>query len=231
MRRAVRWCQWRYRLRGSLRKLLIELLNRSQAVGKRPCCGQLLRPLAIRIMRSFVAFLSCLILLGCGASSAPEADSAVRAPSSGSDSSKVAQIVGQYLCTVAAKASIESLHLEDSGPPVAVAQNQLATRFKIRISEALSDGKNRLRLDEVPYNGADRDPSEWHTSNQVLHSSYLGNGDSFHATGEDSEAFFTLRPTVHKSVDGELAFHHSGFEWAGGEDQLLSVRWGRCRRA
>ena len=45
------------------------------------------------------------------------------------------------------------------------------------------------------------------------------------------EGFFVLGPTVHSGVDGDLSFYHSGFEWAGGEDRFLSIRWGRCKKS
>ena len=139
--------------------------------------------------------------------------------------------VGEYLCTVAEKASIESNHTEGAGPPAAVAYDTPATRFRIGISKVQSGGQQRLQLDELPFDGAGRDTTDWHTPNSVLHAPYLGDGQSFHATEEDAEAFFVLGgPTVHSNADGNLSFYHSGFEWAGGEDTYLSVRWGRCKK-
>jgi hypothetical protein len=76
---------------------------------------------------------------------------------------------------------------------------------------------------ETPYSGADRDPCEWHTANSVLHSAYVSeDGQDFVAT--EDRAF--LRITVLR--DGALRFYHSGFDYPGGEDTNLSVRWGTC---
>lgn len=134
---------------------------------------------------------------------------------------------GDYRCTVAEKASIESNHTEGSAPPVAVIEERMPTRFTIRIA---AGPDNALQLTELPYDGADRDQREWHTPSSVIHGTYSWSGDSFRSDEDDEEAFFALRPTVHSNVDGNLSFYHSGFEWAGGEDTYLSIRWGRCRR-
>lgn len=134
-------------------------------------------------------------------------------------------IADEYICTVAEKASIASIHLEGAGPPKAMVDDRLPTRFKIRIT---GEGE-QFRLEEIPYGGTDRDPMEWHTGNSILHSSYMGDGNNFSATGGDKEAFFVIGPTIHTSKDGVISFYHSGFEWAGGEDTNLSIRWGRCK--
>lgn len=141
------------------------------------------------------------------------------------------QAIGEYLCTVAEKASIASIHLEGAGPPVASSENGLTTKFKIGIREHLGGGKSRLQLIELPYDGPDRDRYEWHTKNSVIHTPYIGDGANFESTDAGEEGFFVLGPTIHSSADGDLAFYHSGFEWAGGEDTALSVRWGRCKRS
>ena len=138
-------------------------------------------------------------------------------------------IVGDYLCTVAEKASIESLHLEGAGPPKAFIDDTLPTRFKIRISLNKST-EHEFRLIELPYYHADRDPTEWHTSNSILHSTYIGNEGSFLSTEKNAEAFFVFEKTVHISDDGAYQFYHAGFEWRGSEDTNLSARWGRCKQ-
>lgn len=138
------------------------------------------------------------------------------------------KIEGDYICTVTEKASIASIHLEDAGPPKAIVDDQLPTRFKLRIARSGQFG-DKFRLIEVPYNGDDRDLTDWHTTNSVLHGPYVGNGKSFLGTGDNANAFFVLGPTIHSNDDGVLAFYHSGFEWAGGEDTKLSIRWGRCK--
>lgn len=138
-----------------------------------------------------------------------------------------AGMIGDYLCTVAEKASIESSHLEGSGPPAASIDTRGPTRFKVRISQV---DEREMRLTELPYDGKDRDPVEWHTPNSVIHQTYSGDGKSFSSTEKGAEAFFVIGPTAHANPDGNLKFYHSGFEWAGGEDNSLSIRWGRCNR-
>ena len=140
------------------------------------------------------------------------------------------EMVGRYLCTVAEKASIESSHLDEAGSPAAVSQRNVATRFKIEISERDDGQSDKLSLVELPYDGPDRDPTEWQTRNSVLHSSYVERGSGFQSTDVEAEGFFVLGPTVHSNADGDFAFYHSGFEWAGGEDTYLSIRWGRCKK-
>ena len=181
-------------------------------------------------MRTITLFCFLITLSGCEISSATNTGNEAEASEAQTASPINPETVGEYLCTVAEKASIESIHLEGSGPPSAVAERNLTTRFRIDISKVQIGGQQRLRLDELPFDGANRDSIEWHTANSVLHSSYLGDGESFHTAQKDTEGFFVLGPTVHSSADGDLSFYHSGFEWAGGEDTRLSVRWGRCKR-
>ena len=178
-------------------------------------------------MRIVVTFAYCALLAGCDA--APAGPAAMVKLSAATETVEAAgpDLVGDYLCTVAEKASIEGNHTEYSPPPKAVIEDRLPTRFRIRIANEERQG---LRVIELPYQGADRDGTEWHTENSVIHSPYSWNGTSFSSTEKGSEAFFVLGPTVHSSDDGNLAFHHSGFEWAGGEDNFLSIRWGRCRK-
>jgi hypothetical protein len=182
-------------------------------------------------MRSVLAFGICATIAGCDAPSEPRLASEKGAFDGAGARIADVRMVGEYLCTVAEKASIESLHLEGAGPPTAVVDDRLPTRFRLGISEGKGANAQELRLVELPYEGADRDPTEWHTANTVLHSAYVGDGRSFISTERDAEDFFVLGPTVHSSVDGDLAFYHSGFEWAGGEDAFLSIRWGRCKKS
>ncbi|MES2001985.1 MAG: hypothetical protein V4444_06720 [Pseudomonadota bacterium] len=81
---------------------------------------------------------------------------------------------------------------------------------------------------EIAYEGPDRDRAEWEDKNSVLHSAYFGNGTDFYAA--DRPAFMTLYRTRPGHSDGDIAFYHSGFEYPGGEDENLAVRWGRCRK-
>ena len=87
----------------------------------------------------------------------------------------------------------------------------------------------RFRLLEIQYDGPDRDDSVWHTENSVLHGEYRGDGNLFVAFKD--QAFFSFgKATAHKNSDGDFEFYHSGFEYPGGEDTKLSVRWGRCKK-
>ena len=140
------------------------------------------------------------------------------------------QAIGEYLCTVAEKSSIASSHMEGAGPPEAVIDNQLPTKFRVGITKEDVDDGSTLRLLELPYDGLNRDSYEWHTPNSIIHTAHVGDGTRFSSSDAEAEGFFVLAPTMHSNADGDLAFYHSGFEWAGGEDTLLSVRWGRCKR-
>ncbi|QLC21225.1 hypothetical protein HFP51_02895 [Parasphingopyxis sp. CP4] len=137
------------------------------------------------------------------------------------------EIVGEYLCTISARAGIASFHFEDADPPEAFVDNELPSRFRMRITGD-TDGAQQYRAFEIEYDGEDRVPQQWHTNNSILHSTYLGDGALFHAT--EDPAFFTLQRTMHSNRDGSLSFYHTGFEYMGGEDTHLSVRWGRCRK-
>lgn len=181
------------------------------------------------LMRAKAILDVCAFLLGCEPSSEIQTAVRVHADEGEDVPNANTQVIGQYLCTVAEKASIESSHMEGAGPPKAVLDNQLPTRFRVSISADVGKG-SALQLVELPYDGPDRDPYEWHTQNSVIHSVYVGDGTSFNASDAEAKGFFELRPTIHSNSDGTLAFYHSGFAWAGGEDAVLSVRWGRCKR-
>ena len=134
---------------------------------------------------------------------------------------------GTYLCTVVEKAGLASQHREGAGPPKAINYDSPMTRFKIRISP-INGQKMRFRMVEIQYDGADRDDAEWQTENSVLHSEYRGDGNSFVASKD--KAFLSLGKTLHKNSDGDFEFYHAGFEYPGGEDTKLSMRWGRCKK-
>lgn len=136
-------------------------------------------------------------------------------------------LVGDYLCTIVEKASIGTTHLEGAPPPKAFINDRLLMRFGLRITY---DGKDRstYKMVEIPYEGPDRDLTDWHTENSVLHSVYVGDGTTFKAT--DSDGFVRFHATVHSNEDGGFSFSHGGYEWAGGEDGHLSIRWGRCKK-
>ncbi len=136
-------------------------------------------------------------------------------------------VLGDYLCTISEKAGIASLHLEDADPPAAFVDRYLPTRFRMRITDD-GDGTQRYRAFEIEYEGEDRDPRSWHTNNSILHSHYFGDRNLFYAS--DDPAFFALQPTRHTNSDGDLSFYHAGFEYPGGVDTELTVRWGRCRK-
>ncbi|MES2903352.1 MAG: hypothetical protein V4696_04125 [Pseudomonadota bacterium] len=135
---------------------------------------------------------------------------------------------GTYLCTVAEKAGITSRHSELAGHPSAAKYDNPMTRFKMVISP-IKGQKLRFRLLEIEYAGPDRDDSVWHTEKSVLHGEYRGDGNRFMAS--EDQAFLSFgKTTAHKNSDGDFEFYHSGFEYPGGEDTKLSVRWGRCRK-
>jgi hypothetical protein len=129
---------------------------------------------------------------------------------------------GFYICSVEQLASINSAHLEDADPPRAGAG---AGRYRFRISvRAERDGEG-LIVEEAPYNGPDRSLSVWEDDNSTLHAPYVGSDYRFDALGE-TPGF--LRFTRDLRWGDDLQFYHAGFEFAGGEDMHLSVRWGRC---
>jgi hypothetical protein len=136
-------------------------------------------------------------------------------------------MVGVYLCTTAERAGVRSIHIEGSGPPKAFADDRAPTRFKVRITPNRNRA-NPFRIVEIGYDGSDRDPYEWQDENSVLHGSYVGNGGLFHAAR--GPAFLTLSHADYPNSDGDLEFYHAGFEFPGGEDTQLAVRWGRCRK-
>ena len=137
--------------------------------------------------------------------------------------STAADTANIYICTVAEKAGIASNHLENGPPPSAFLGTELATRFKIKI---VSENDNSLLM-EIPYDGPDYDVVDYGSPSSVLHDTYRGDGREFKS--EDDQSFFSLFETIHSNEDGDLAFYHAGWEYPGGEDTTLAVRWGRCK--
>lgn len=132
--------------------------------------------------------------------------------------------VGRYICTVTQKAGIGATHLESAPGPRAFIVNA-GNRFRIGVS-AERDG---FVVRELPYDGADRDQAEWHTPNSVLHSDYYGDaGEDDNISALTDQGF--LRFDWADRATGALWFYHAGFEYPGGEDANLSVRFGRCER-
>lgn len=131
---------------------------------------------------------------------------------------------GMYLCTVSQKAGIGRTHLEnDPGPEAFV--SPAGNRFRIQVVRE-RDGHT---IREIRYSGPDRDPAEWHTPNSVLHSDYFGvDGEDDTIAALQDQGF--LRFGYLNRQDGSLWFYHAGFEYPGGEDTVLSVRYGVCER-
>lgn len=161
------------------------------------------------MVKRSVFLLTCLVLAG-GPANAQEA------------------LVGEFLCTVAEEAGIASIHLEDAGPPEAyVDEENLPMRFLIRIEQR--DGPvDDFALIELDYDGPDRDMRDYGTPFSVIHETYRGSDGEFR--GPQSPSYFSLYETAHANEDGSFAFYQSGFQYPGGEDTELVVRWGRCRR-
>lgn len=124
---------------------------------------------------------------------------------------------GNYLCTVEQRAGVGGNHLEGSGPPTAFVDE--APRLKFRIGITQGPG---FTARELPYDGPEASRYEWQTSNAMLHSAYFGDGYDFSAA--EGQAFLRMAA----KSDDELWFYHSGFEYAGGEDVSLTVRYGTC---
>jgi hypothetical protein len=129
---------------------------------------------------------------------------------------------GSYLCTVDQRAGIGRTHLESHPGPEAFVDATPRYRFRISVSER----GGRQRVDEAPYDGPERSNSEWHTPNSTLHAPYFGVDGDLHAT--EDQGF--LRLGVQNPATGRLWFYHAAFEYPGGEDTVISVRYGTCER-
>lgn len=136
-----------------------------------------------------------------------------------------AQLVGSgsYICSVEQLASISSTHLEDADPPVASVDTD---RYRFRITISTERDTDRLIVEEAPYTGPDRSLVQWEDDNSTLHAPYAGDGYRFDAIG-DMPGF--LRFTRDPRWGDDLQFYQSSFQYAGGEDIHLNVRWGRCQ--
>jgi hypothetical protein len=125
---------------------------------------------------------------------------------------------GGYLCTAQQTASIGSTHLDGARAPHS-SDSSDAYRFRILVS---AEG-DRLRVVEAPYDGPDRSRYEWEDANSTLHTAYVGDGREFTAVG--APGFLTVGPN--RWGEG-IQFYHAGFQYAGGEDESLGIRWGTC---
>ena len=131
------------------------------------------------------------------------------------------EISGVYTCTVDQKAGISSIHLEGADPPRAYKLHGVQTTFGMRIDYS-SDTDHPFVVIETEDRGEKPDRTQYHTNFSVLHGAYHGDGRDFAAA--DDQAFLRL----HHQPSGKLFFYHAGFEYPGGEDVRLSVRFGQC---
>lgn len=136
----------------------------------------------------------------------------------GGSASAQAVSSGTYICTVEQRASISTTHLEGAGPPEA---NIHTAQYRFRMQVTQNSGS--FRIVEVPYDGPDQSRMQWEDDNSTFHGAYVGDGRAFHS--EDGPGFLNFN---RDRWGPALQFYHSGYEYAGGEDQHLSVRWGRC---
>lgn len=140
-------------------------------------------------------------------------------------------LAGDYLCRVDEIAGIASTHLEGASPPSAYSDKQ-RTVFKMRVSASRANGNLgaiKYTAIELKYDGPDRDTAEWHTANSVLHSAYVGAGTGgvVSLTAVEDQGFMRFAASSNKG--NALWFYHSGFQYAGGEDVQLAVRYGTCQ--
>ncbi len=130
-------------------------------------------------------------------------------------------ISGAYNCTIHQQTGISSIHLEGAAPPKAYEQPDVNTTFGMRIDTS-PDGKNPFVVSETEDRGENPDRTQYHTNYSLLHSAYYGDGYDF--TAAEDQAFLRL----HHQKNGSIFFYHAGFEYPGGEDVRLSVRFGEC---
>jgi hypothetical protein len=132
-------------------------------------------------------------------------------------------LAGAYICDVNQKAGIGSWHLEGAPEPSSFRDDSV-TRFAMTIADT-KVGKPRYKIVEAAYDGPKRDQAIWQTANSVFHSAYVSDdGQNFVAT--EDQGFLRIAP----HFKGGLWFYHAAFEYPGGEDTNLSVRYGRCVR-
>lgn len=130
-------------------------------------------------------------------------------------------IVGEYACTVHEKAGVASIHLEDADPPKAYLEHEIQSTFGLKI-EKIPDEELSYEVTETEDSGDNPDRTVYHTQHSLLHSAYHGDGSDF--TAIEDHAFLRL----YRRRNGGLYFYHAGFEYPGGEDVRLSVRYGEC---
>lgn len=130
-------------------------------------------------------------------------------------------ITGTYSCTVFEKAGIASTHLENSAPPEAFAEHDVRSTFAIEIQETESVALPYLVIETLD-RGKNPDRTEYDSEFSLLHSPYHGDGANF--TAKEDQGFLRL----FFRLDGNLSFYHAGFEYPGGVDVRLSVRFGEC---
>ncbi len=126
--------------------------------------------------------------------------------------------VGSYLCSVEQLAGVGSVHLEGAGPPDAFTSVEVY-RFRIVVTQQ----RDQFRIEEAPYDGPDRSMAQWEDDNSTLHGAYVGDGRAFKEV--EGSGFLNFG---RDRWGRDLQFYHAGFQYAGGEDESLAVRWGRC---
>lgn len=153
-------------------------------------------------MRVVGALVTAIMLSGAGTATAQEIEA------------------GKYLCTVAQRAGIGMIHLEGADPPSAFVDAGPTVKFRIEVAR----GPGYV-VTELPYDGPDASGAVWQTDNAILHSAYIGDGWEF--TAKEDQAFLRMHQSIEPNT---IWFWHSGFEYPGGVDTKLTVRWGRCIR-
>ncbi len=133
-------------------------------------------------------------------------------------------LTGNFNCTVHQQAGISSIHLEGADPPRAYEEQDVNTTFGMRIDTS-PDSNNPFVASETEDRGEHPDRAQYHTNYSLLHSAYYGDGFDF--TAAEDQGFLRL----HHQKNGNIFFYHSGFEYPGGEDVRLSVRFGECETA
>lgn len=125
---------------------------------------------------------------------------------------------GSYLCTVEKRTGVSMTHLEGAPPPDVFVDTSPKMKFRMMVER----GPGYVAT-ELPYDGPDASQLTWQTENAILHGPYYGDGWQF--TAKDDQAFLRMHDSIEPNI---VWFWHSGFEYAGGEDPNLTVRWGRC---
>ena len=143
-------------------------------------------------------------------------------------------VSGTYLCTAEQEAKIASIHTMEGGSPTASVSDLSPYRFRMRISPSRNPS-SAFVMNELEYEGEDRNPITWHTANSVLHGPYAGDGAHFVALTD--QAFFNLSfargGKIRSGSNGRKPsspFYQSGFAYPGGEDTQLLIRYGWCEK-